>query len=141
MWKLKWFQDKPHLEARFENDPGLKAQFLSRPEVAELSKMSRGTVRRAIDVDHRLEVILEAAKKPPPQPKVAPTHYPENVIITDGAGLAFHKWRRCRALNEGQRWVARRGGNPAPVIVVQYKQAKARGMEPCQNCFPPNWER
>ena len=141
MWKLKWFKEKPHLERRFKEVPNLKYKFLARPEVTELSKMSRGIVRRAIDVDHRLENILKAAKSPPPRPKTTSTQYPKNVFITDGGGLAFHKWRRCRGLNEGQRWVSRRGGTPAPVIAVQYRQAKARGMEPCQVCFPPNQNR
>ncbi len=140
MWKLKWFQEKPHLERQFKEEPGLKAQFLAHPAVTELSKMSRGTVSRAIDVDHRLEEILKAAKNPPPRPKTTSTQYPKNVYISSGGG-AFHKRRNCAALRQGQRSVSRRGGTPAPVIAVQYRQAKARGMEPCQACFPPNWKR
>jgi hypothetical protein len=140
MWKLKWFQEKSHLERRFTEEPGLEAQFLARPEVTELSKMSRGTVRRAIDVDHRLEVILKAAKNPPPQPKSTSTQYPENVYISSGGG-AFHRIRNCAALGQGQRSVSRRGGTPTRVNPIPYRQAKARGMEPCQACFPPNWNR
>ena len=141
MWKLKWFQEKPHLERQFKEEPGLKAQFLAHPAVTELSKMSRGTVSRAIDVDHRLEVILEAAKNPTPQPKATSAQYPKNVWITTSSGGAFHKGKNCAALRRGQRIVSKRGGTPAPVIAVQYKQAKARGTEPCQACFPPNRKR
>jgi len=129
MWKMKW----PHLE--------VPSNFLTRPEVAELSKMSWGTVRRAIDVDHRLEVILEAAKNPTPRPKTTSAQYPKNVWITKASGGAFHKGKNCALLRRGQRMVSNRGGTPAPVIAVQYKQAKARGTEPCQACFPPNRKR
>ena len=140
MWKLKWFQEKPHLERRFTEEPGLEAQFLARPEVTELSEMSWGTVRRAIDVDHRLEEILKAAKNPRSQPETTSTQYPKNVYISSGGG-AFHSRRNCAALGQGQRSVSRRGGTPTPVIAVQYTQAKARDKEPCQACFPPNQNR
>ena len=137
MWKLKWFQEKPHLERRFTEEPGLKAQFLARPEVTELSEMSWGTVRRAIDVDHRLEEILKAAKNPPPRPKTTSTQYPKNVYITQGGGV-FHRGKNCAALKEGQRKTSRWGGTPTPVIAVEHKQAKNMGKEPCLACFPPN---
>ena len=147
MWKLKWFQQKPHLERRFTEEPGLEAQFLARPEVTELSKMSKLTVSRAIDVDHRLEVILKAAKNilkaaknPPRRPKTTPTQGKRYVYVSSGGG-AFHRIRNCAALGQGQRSVSRRGGTPTRVNPIPYRQAKARGMEPCQACFPPNWNR
>ena len=133
MWKMKWLKEKPHLK--------VPSNFLTRPEVIELSKMPHGTVRRAIDVDPRLKVILEAAKNPTPRPKTTSAQYPENVWITTSSGGAFHKGKNCAALRRGQRIVSNQGGTPAPVIAVQYKQAKARGTEPCQACFPPNRKR
>jgi len=67
--------------------------------------------------------------------------YPKHVWITTSSGGAFHKGKNCAALRKGQRIVENKGGTPAPVIAVQYKQAKARGTEPCQACFPPNRKR
>jgi len=139
MWKLKWFKEKPGLERRFKEKPELKAQFLASPEVAELSKMSRSTVRRAIDVDPRLEKILEAAKNPAPQPKTKRdwSQYPEHVYLSSG-GNVFHKAKNCAGLIEGQKKVRRRGGTPGLVRPVALKQAKNKGREPCLVCFPPN---
>ena len=63
MWKLKWFKAKPDLERLFRDRPELRDKFLLRKEVADLSKMSRKTVRQAINVGHLLADILKEAER------------------------------------------------------------------------------
>ena len=68
---------------------------------------------------------------------LAASQYPKNVYISSG-GLVFHKDKDCAGLREGQKKVSRRGGTPGQVIALELKQAKNKGKEPCQVCFPPN---
>jgi hypothetical protein len=147
MWKLKWFKEMPGLERRFTEEPGLEAQFLARPEVTELSKMSKLTVSRAIDVDHRLEVILKAAKNPPRRPKTTPTQGKRYVYVSEvpwwGSDVrpldVFHETTTCVALTKSQQ-DARRAGAPYRVRTVEYKQA-AKSKRPCKICSPQNQNR
>ena len=67
---------------------------------------------------------------------LAASQYPKNVYISSG-GLVFHKDKDCAGLREGQKKVSRRGGTPGQVIALELKQAKNKGKEPCQVCFPP----
>ena len=67
---------------------------------------------------------------------LAASQYPKNVYISSG-GLVFHKDKDCAGLREGQKKVSRRGGTPGEVIALELKQAKNKGKEPCQVCFPP----
>ena len=60
---------------------------------------------------------------------------PRFVYITEGWGAAYHKIRDCPALIEGQKFVERKGGTPAPVKRVALSTAKATLHSPCQVCF------
>lgn len=62
MWKLRWLKNNRDLQRRFNKEPELREKFLARPELAELSRMSRETVRMAIDRDHTVSGILTAAR-------------------------------------------------------------------------------
>jgi len=65
-----------------------------------------------------------------------PHPYPETVYVT-GGGSAFHKDRRCDAMESGQRHVVARGGSPSEITAVGIQVALGReGREPCQRCFP-----
>ena len=67
---------------------------------------------------------------------LAASQYPKIVYISSG-GLVFHRDMDCAGLREGQKKVSRRGGTPGEVTPVELKQAKNKGKEPCQVCFPP----
>ena len=60
---------------------------------------------------------------------------PRFVYITEGWGAAYHKIRDCRAMSEGQKFVERKGGTPAPVKRVALSVATATLHSACQVCF------
>lgn len=60
--------------------------------------------------------------------------FPKFVYITKGWSSAFHAAADCKALLDGQAFVARRGGVPAPIIQVTIAEGH-RDHEPCLICF------
>jgi|TARA_B100000315_G_scaffold113270_1_gene103869 hypothetical protein len=76
MWKLRWLENDRYLQRRFDKEPELSDQFLARSELAELSKMSRDTLRKAIDEHQKLDLILAAAQIIDRQPYVPDPNKP-----------------------------------------------------------------
>mgnify|MGYP006435313595 FL=1 len=71
MWKLRWLKNNRDLQRRFNKEPELREKFLARSELAELSKMSRDTWRKAIETHSKLKDILMAARIIDDQPYVS----------------------------------------------------------------------
>lgn len=66
-----------------------------------------------------------------------PRDLPEHLYMTEGTGSsAFHALRSCRALADGQDFIAKRGGTPAPILAITPKQAASTGKFPCLECLP-----
>ena len=61
---------------------------------------------------------------------------PKFVYLTRGWSSAFHLTKECSGLVGGQAFVAKRGGEPAPIEHVTFIEA-TKTHEPCQICFPP----
>jgi hypothetical protein len=62
--------------------------------------------------------------------------FPTTVYITQGWSSAFHSSMACSALTNGQAFVQRRGGAPAPMSAVAVAVAFKTHL-PCLICFPP----
>jgi hypothetical protein len=130
---------------------GQRAAFLRRPEIEILERLPDGAVRSAISRNRRLSDTSETARREswwhegtpceqdnlPWCSRCKPHPYPAVVTMTRGWGAAFHLDADCRWLVEGQRAVARRGGEPALVERVPVQVAFGAGKSPCLACFPP----
>lgn len=65
-----------------------------------------------------------------------PTHLPPVVQMTRGRSAAFHKTVACTGLSNGQAFVNKIGGTPAPVETVALVHALGSGRVPCLVCWP-----
>lgn len=64
-----------------------------------------------------------------------PSDEPPSVWITEGWSSAYHATRSCTALADGQNFVRRRGGEPAPLRQVPRGMALAMAKHPCLVCI------
>lgn len=130
-----------------------REEFLTRPELAELTGLTAASVHHALVHHRRLADALLAALtvdswfsgEPceddaiPWCARCKPTDMPSTVVAsTSGFASAFHRSRRCELLIGGQAKVIRRGGDSAAVESVNLQAALGRGLLPCQGCFKPS---
>jgi hypothetical protein len=131
-------------------DTRLQSQFLSRPELAELTALPNAALLAAIGRAKKLDQILLVAKSEtwwhrgdpcdednlPWCARCKPSPYPSVVTITRGWSSTFHRDPTCVWLHKGQARVTQRGGTAASVDSVALQVALGQGRFACLACFP-----